>query len=896
MPRFVIYPNSQYSSQDLRSRVENVLTEYTHSLLVNATDDQIQAIKQLGIRVRELFIDPGVRVNSYLLNTSMSSSRLETARALSAGPALSATQPWQYVIVQLVGPIHPNWMSELESLGMKKYTSFKHYAHLIRIPTSRLSELKAKDYVESVSDYVPQLKVAEKLMNPEVHNAFPATEALAFVGGLAEPIEPNLSDREFNSAPHNGRTQLPPPVANIQVILFEEDDSERVIEQLQAMNLSIDRVAGKSLTLTARPEDIPQIASISEIFNIEPNSERVLHNLVATGVIKADVLQNDFGLDGAGQIVAVADTGLDTGEETTVSDDFKDRIIALQDFGRPGKTDDPDGHGTHVAGSVLGNGSNSNGNIRGIAPSAELVFQSVLDSNDGLGGLNDLENVFQQAFNAGARIHNNSWGYGNSDGRYNLDSFISDEFAFEQRNFLIVFSAGNDAPNFRISAPATAKNVLTVGASESLQPLPANVNFPPSPTLPNGISIDFVDEANNLSDIADFSCRGPAEVNRIKPDIVAPGSWILSARSTVMVADTGPDGLPRTGDEDGVPTHDEAVGLGLPGKPILFAGSKNTPPLPGGSGVGAEELYMYQSGTSMAAPITAGCCALIRQHVMKLGHDPSAALIKALIVNGAVNIRTTVPANDQGWGRVDLSESIQSGGNPIQFDDDIDHSVGSLDIRIFRARVADPSKPMTVTLVWRDPPGREIQNELHLQVFDGDSSAARFSDSANDILNNVQKVIIDRLSSDFVRIEVEGDNITRGIPERPGDLVQDFALVVGNATSLNLSEDEPQSPQELTVDGLEIMGEIDPAGESDIYVFNVTTAGAYTIETSGSTDTFLSLFGPNSNTNLITQDDDSGPGFLSSIQQSLAIGTYFVRVRLYDSARTGAYGVRVRRG
>jgi hypothetical protein len=100
--------------------------------------------------------------------------------------------------------------------------------------------------------------------------------------------------------------------------------------------------------------------------------------------------------------------------------------------------------------------------------------------------------------------------------------------------------------------------------------------------------------------------------------------------------------------------------------------------------------------------------------------------------------------------------------------------------------------------------------------------------------------------------------------------------------------------QELVIDGPEVQGEISAAGERDRYTFRVTTAGTYAIETSGRTDTFLSLFGPDSETRLIAQDDDSGPGTLSLLIQALPAGQYFVRVRHFSPARTGTYGISVR--
>ena len=100
---------------------------------------------------------------------------------------------------------------------------------------------------------------------------------------------------------------------------------------------------------------------------------------------------------------------------------------------------------------------------------------------------------------------------------------------------------------------------------------------------------------------------------------------------------------------------------------------------------------------------------------------------------------------------------------------------------------------------------------------------------------------------------------------------------------------------QIQVDGPEVQGDIGRPAESDVFTFGVTNAGEHIIETSGLMDTFLSLFGPNSDTNFITQNDDHEGSLLSRIQESLAIGTYFVRVRHFSPAQTGAYGVRVRR-
>lgn len=111
---------------------------------------------------------------------------------------------------------------------------------------------------------------------------------------------------------------------------------------------------------------------------------------------------------------------------------------------------------------------------------------------------------------------------------------------------------------------------------------------------------------------------------------------------------------------------------------------------------------------------------------------------------------------------------------------------------------------------------------------------------------------------------------------------------------ISVRTDIVDTPIKLEVDGPEIQGEIGVANESDLYTFRVTAAGTYTIETSGPTDTFLTLFGPNSETTVIARDDDSGPDLLSRIVEPLEAATYYVRVRHYSPTRTGPYGVRVR--
>ena len=110
-------------------------------------------------------------------------------------------------------------------------------------------------------------------------------------------------------------------------------------------------------------------------------------------------------------------------------------------------------------------------------------------------------------------------------------------------------------------------------------------------------------------------------------------------------------------------------------------------------------------------------------------------------------------------------------------------------------------------------------------------------------------------------------------------------------------DNEPTSPQavDLTIDAPGVAASIGQAGEVDVFSFVVSTTGNYTIETQGTTDVVMGLYGPNDMATLIAEDDDSGANANSRINRNLTSGTYFVRVRHYSGSSTGSYNISVRR-
>jgi hypothetical protein len=103
----------------------------------------------------------------------------------------------------------------------------------------------------------------------------------------------------------------------------------------------------------------------------------------------------------------------------------------------------------------------------------------------------------------------------------------------------------------------------------------------------------------------------------------------------------------------------------------------------------------------------------------------------------------------------------------------------------------------------------------------------------------------------------------------------------------------PKPVIDVDVDGTPVKQSIGAHGEQDVFRFPIETSGSYTVETEGPTDVVVSLLGPDDQTNLVGQDDDSGQGFNARITVQLIPGTYLCRVRHYRPTGTGDYQIAV---
>ncbi|MBT4920960.1 MAG: S8 family serine peptidase [Euryarchaeota archaeon] len=382
----------------------------------------------------------------------------------------------------------------------------------------------------------------------------------------------------------------------------------------------------------------------------EPVGKMVVHNAVAraiTGVANVD-LSGTFTLDGSGEMLAIADTGLDRDHP-----DISGRVAAVYtQFGLDTSPADTNGgHGTHVTLTAVGDGSGDTSS-KGIAPSAGVTMYALEHDPTGVfGRQGSIYDLLLDAKQKTARIAINAWGLNGNFGEYTADSRSVDQFVHDETTLLPIFSVGDTdgQGSTLITAPATAKNVLSVGVSTT-----GSLG-----TTPEG----SVDSNSRVG----FTLDG-----RIKPDVVAPGVEICSGRA------------------------EEAK------TPIGFAC---------GSGVHADgdSLYMSVSGTSQSASVAGGLAALTREFIREQVNivSPSASLIKAAMINGAEDLGTPdVPNQNEGWGQLNLENTVMpTEGSTILSTYFDDGKVLQPSFGLVYELDMDPSHGIDITLAWNDDAG-----------------------------------------------------------------------------------------------------------------------------------------------------------------------------------------------
>ncbi len=548
--------------------------------------------------------------------------------------------------------------------------------------------------------------------------------------------------------------------------------------------------------------------------------------------------------EASGFVVDLADSGLDNGTtapnhsglytlgETTNSS--RVAYVRLEGFPNGGSTlKGCDGHGTlntHVVAGCdargefpFADGSGYHYGL-GICPFVRVGSSVIFDPTHFTSPAYD--DMLSRVYLSGGRIGNNSWGDDLGQGDYDLDALEYDALVRDaqpagsafpapgNQEFVVVFAAGNDGTrgSGSVGAPATAKNVICVGASENVQPFGGADS--------SGITDS---EANSLNDIASFSSRGPCLDGRQKPDLVAPGTHISGG--VAQAANPEP-----TGSADSCFT-----GAGVSGGP---SGSDFFPL--------GQQFFTASSGTSHSTPAVVGAAALLRQWFINRDlPPPSPAMTKAFLVNSARYL-TGTGANDslwsprQGMGLADLGRAFDGQTRVLrdQLNDDL--FTGSGQSRTFTATIQDLGAPLRITLAWTDAPGSTVgaayNNDLDLVVtvggvaYYGNVFNGEFSTSGGtpDFKNNLESVLLPPGSAGTVTIQILAANINSdGVPNNDEFLDQDFALVAYNVQLAALPSLRPAGHNLLSEDCGPANGRIDP-GEIvtlDFGLRNIGTLG-----------------------------------------------------------------------
>jgi hypothetical protein len=682
----------------------------------------------------------------------------QSAAPRSAAPAASSALR----LIQFIGPVKRDWLAALRASGLEPIAYVPNNAYLVRgndAATTSLMRLAARDqFVQWEGPFADEYKIHPRL--------------------TAKVQE--QPDALINVAVQIAREPNTKTLATASDVKAAKRLATAVLSDAYAVMNFI------NLRLTVRASDVARLAALPNVINVESWDAPQLLDERSAQIVAGQLASDMKGPTGPGYMgwlqahgfasrfnfaIDITDGGLDRGATTPdklhaafLDGSGQSRVLYARDYTSEDDGGDVEGHGTINASIAAGmttsdtDGRDSNGYNYGlgIAPFAQIGASKIFQSTGRYDLIDPYSKLIADAYHDGARISSNSWG--SYDNSYSIDSQeydsrVRDALPSQAGNqeMVIVFAVGNNGGTFRVSSPGTAKNVISVGASES--------------TRQGGKDGCGVSDERSLNamNIAYFSSGGPSYDGRIKPDIVAPGTHIVGAASQ----------------------HPDYDGFGV-------CGADDGPYFPKN-----QKLYTWSSGTSHSTPQVAGAAALARQYLTNRGDEPTPALIKAMLLSTTTYMTGTeakgdLPQVKQGWGLMNLNRAFDS--VPKFFVNQTSVLNDSGQEVVLTGEVKDPTQPFRVTLAWTDVPGFSAAapwvNDLDLevtingQVYRGNNFHEQESQpgGASDTKDNVEAVWLPAGTVGTFVVRVRAANIAGdGVPGNGDASDQDFALVVYNA-------------------------------------------------------------------------------------------------------------------
>lgn len=786
--------------------------------------------------------------STILLNAAPLNVNSEAAQALRRSVGSFAGK--RLHLVKFNGAIQPAWVKQLAADGLQIVDYIPNSAYLVYGDAASLQRLQsrartAKSAIQWDGEYTSTFRI-----QPDVYKRDKGGESLnqlnteKFFVQLVKDDAANLLTRDY-------------------------------IQKFGKAEISENWEVGKYINYVVALDDEgirnlaerPDVISISAFFEPKKNDER--QDIIMTGTLTGNAptptnylsylaskgfTQAQF--DASGFAVNVADDGLDSGINaagTAPNPNTQFTLFRLGDptstsriaFNRPygsataADSAGCDGHGnlnSTIIGGYVPDGAPFNTSIHsdsegykyglGVAPFVRVGGSTIFRIGGSFSSPNIL-NLESEAYRDGARISSNSWGSASNayDARaQTYDSQVRDAQpgtasvpVAGNQEYTIIFAAGNGGSGANtVGNPSTAKNVITVGASENVRAFGAADGC--------GVADTGADSAN---DIIGFSSRGPTADGRRKPEIVAPGTHITGGVAQAAAATS-----PVTGTGAANPCYNGDGVCGGTGGSIYFPSA-------------GQQWYTASSGTSHSTPAIAGAAALLRQDFLNRGLSaPSPAMTKAAIMNTARYMTGTgandnLWSNNQGMGMISLNNYFEmfNRGRIVRDQVAADTFTASGQQRVFTGNVVDSTKPFRVTVAWTDAPGATTGaasvNNLDLEVsvggqrylgnvFNGANSA---TGGTADARNNAESVFIPAGVSGAVVIKVRATNIAGdAIPGNSTTLEQDFALVAQNIAEAPVAAVESTGITYISDNGNPVNNVPDP-GETVTVSLGLQNAG-----------------------------------------------------------------------
>jgi hypothetical protein len=655
---------------------------------------------------------------------------LKSTPALAKALQTDETDGENYYILQFTGPIYTEWKEKISEAGGIFHSYVPHFAYVVQMTPEEKIEVEKFSFVRWIGLFHPAYKIHPTVYEkraPETENTLPV------VTGVLKDGRIEILNEEECPCGKDALWIENDPLLHLSVRFFTHASIDDVARELEKWGSDIQQIQKDcNLIIVRIPSDsLNALANRKGVESIEPYSKVVLSSSVwrysvqepmnsftiafdtdlgqPWDTVTSGITLADKGITGKGEIVTIYDTGLDywSGFFQDPEDDPPGPShIAVQAYTDEGGGDNMEvststplygcRHGTNVSSIVAGNPSIANnhaggpnlmsiydwgGQTRGNTPDyfpTRLYIQDIgFTRNDSC--IINITNFYASMNTAyttyQSRIHQNSWNYNDYGGAYLGHSIYVDNMVWNNKDFVVVFSAGNYGPSSTtVRTPATAKNCISVGASW-------NPTFDVSP-----------------DSISSFSGRGWTTDTRIKPEVVAPGGSDLPSSAY---------------------------------RKFLWGAGVNT--------IWAEDSahtsLVGMVGTSQAAPQISSVCAMIRQYfkdgfyptgdtLTGTPFSPSAALVKAVVIASTVDMKNgdPVPSQAEGWGRVVLDNALFfSGESNALFVFDNTTGVNTGDSVVETVNITNGTAPIKFVLAWSDTAAANwanptLVNDLNLAI------------------------------------------------------------------------------------------------------------------------------------------------------------------------------------